>query len=155
MKYWLMKSEPDVFGISDLERAPSQRSAWDGVRNYQVRNMMRDEMRIGDLAFFYHSSCAEPGIYGVMRIAKEGYPDHTALDPMHDHFDPKSKPDQPTWYMVDVEFVERFKHPVTLDQLRAHADRLTDMLVLKRGNRLSITPIATDEWTYITALAQR
>jgi len=154
MKYWLMKSEPDVFGISDLERAPSQRSAWDGVRNYQVRNMMRDEMRIGDLAFFYHSSCAEPGIYGVMRIAKEGYPDHTALDPMHDHFDPKSKPDQPTWYMVDVEFVERFKHPVTLDQLRAHADRLTDMLVLKRGNRLSITPIATAEWKYITALAR-
>ncbi len=154
MKYWLMKSEPDVFGISDLERAPSQRSAWDGVRNYQVRNMMRDEMRIGDLAFFYHSSCAEPGIYGVMRIAKEGYPDHTALDPMHDHFDPKSKPDQPTWYMVDVEFVERFKRPVTLDQLRAHADRLTDMLVLKRGNRLSITPIATAEWKYITALAR-
>jgi predicted RNA-binding protein with PUA-like domain len=154
MKHWLMKSEPDVFSITDLRDAKHQRSAWDGVRNYQVRNMMRDEMRIGDLAFFYHSSCDEPGIYGIMRIVKEGYPDSTALDPSHDHFDPKSNPAQPTWYMVDVEFVEQLAKPVTLERLRAHAEQLPEMLILKRGNRLSVTPITENEWKTVVKLAR-
>jgi predicted RNA-binding protein with PUA-like domain len=153
MKYWLMKSEPSVFGIEDLRKAPKKRSAWDGVRNYQVRNMMRDDMRIGDLAFFYHSSCDEPGIYGIIRIVKEGYPDHTAFDPTNDHFDAKSKPDSPTWYMVDVEFVEQFKRPVTLDRLRANAETLNELLILKRGNRLSVTPITNSEWQRIAELS--
>jgi predicted RNA-binding protein with PUA-like domain len=153
MKYWLMKSEPSVFGIEDLRKAPKKRSAWDGVRNYQVRNMMRDDMRIGDLAFFYHSSCDEPGIYGIIRIVKEGYPDHTAFDPTNDHFDAKSKPDSPTWYMVDVEFVEQFKRPVTLDRLRANAETLNELLILKRGNRLSVTPITNSEWQRIVELS--
>jgi len=153
MQYWLMKSEPSVFGIDDLARAPRKRSAWDGVRNYQVRNMLRDQMSKGDLAFFYHSSCPEPGIYGISRIVKEGYPDATAFDPTHDHFDPKSDPANPTWFMVDVELVERFERPILLDTLRAHAARLPDMLLLRRGNRLSITPITNDEWRYIRALA--
>ncbi len=155
MTHWLMKSEPSVFSIDDLRKAPKKRSAWDGVRNYQVRNMMRDDMRVDDLAFFYHSSCEEPGIYGIIRIAKTGYPDHTAFDPTHDHFDPKSAPDNPTWFMVDVEFVERFDRPVTLDKLRAHADKLTELLVLKRGNRLSITPVTNSEWRYIVALSRK
>jgi predicted RNA-binding protein with PUA-like domain len=153
MQYWLMKSEPSVFGIDDLARAPRKRSAWDGVRNYQVRNMLRDQMRKGDLAFFYHSSCPEPGIYGVSRIVKEGYPDSTAFDPTHDHFDPKSDPADPTWYMVDVELVERFERPILLDTLRTHAAKLPELLLLRRGNRLSITPLTTDEWRYIHALA--
>jgi len=155
MKHWLMKSEPSVFGIDDLKKAPKKRSAWDGVRNYQVRNMMRDDMQVDDLAFFYHSSCDEPGIYGICRIVKTGYPDHTAFDPTHDHFDPKSKPDSPTWYMVDVEFVERFERPVTLEKLRAHAEKLGDFQILKRGNRLSITPVTSAEWRYIVALAHK
>jgi predicted RNA-binding protein with PUA-like domain len=155
MNYWLMKSEPSVFGIEDLYKSPKRRSAWDGVRNYQVRNMMRDEMKVDDLAFFYHSSCDEPGIYGVMRIAKAAYPDATAFDPSNDHFDPKSKPDNPTWLMVDVEFVERFDRPVTLDQLRANADSLDDLLILKRGNRLSITPISSAQWRAINRMSRK
>ena len=155
MNYWLMKSEPSVFSIEDLYKSPKRRSPWDGVRNYQVRNMMRDEMKVGDLAFFYHSSCEEPGIYGVMRIAKPAYPDATALDPSHHHYDPKSKADNPTWLMVDVEFVERFKRPVTLDRLRANADRLADLLILKRGNRLSITPISATQWRTINGLKHK
>ncbi|MEI6458872.1 MAG: EVE domain-containing protein [Pseudomonadota bacterium] len=155
MKHWLMKSEPSVFGIDDLMKAPKKRSAWDGVRNYQVRNMLRDEMQVGDLAFFYHSSCDEPGIYGVIRIVKEGYPDHTAFDPSHDHFDPKSKASDPTWFMVDIEFIEKFERPVTLDKLRVHVDKLSDLLVLKRGNRLSITPLTNAEWRYIVTLAAK
>jgi predicted RNA-binding protein with PUA-like domain len=155
MKYWLMKSEPDVFGIADLCRAPQQRSSWDGVRNYQVRNMMRDDMRVGDLAFFYHSSCAEPGIYGVMRIVKEGHADTTAFDAQHDHFDPKSDPTNPTWYQVDVEFVAQYARPVTLELLRANSDQLSELLILRRGNRLSVTPITPQQWKTIESIAHR
>jgi predicted RNA-binding protein with PUA-like domain len=155
MKHWLMKSEPSVFGIDDLKKAPKKRSAWDGVRNYQVRNMMRDDMQVDDLAFFYHSSCDEPGIYGICRIVKTAYPDHTAFDPTHDHFDPKSKSENPTWYMVDVEFVEKFDRPVTLDTLRAHVEKLGDFQILKRGNRLSITSVTSAQWRYIVALAHK
>ncbi len=154
MKYWLMKSEPSVFSIDALAKAPRKRSHWDGVRNYQVRNMMRDEMRKADLAFFYHSSCDLPGIYGIARIVKEGYPDPTAFDPTHDHFDPKSDPASPTWYMVDVELVEKFAAPVTLDVLKANAERLGDMQILRRGNRLSITPVSAAQWQKTLKLAR-
>ena len=153
MKYWLMKSEPTTFGIDDLAKAPRRRSHWDGVRNYQVRNMLRDEMKKGDLAFFYHSSCERPGIYGVVRIVREGYPDPTAFDPRHAHFDPKSDPAAPTWFMVDVELVRRFATPVTLEKLKANARTLGELIVLKRGNRLSITPVTATQWRKVLALA--
>jgi predicted RNA-binding protein with PUA-like domain len=148
-----MKTEPSTFGIDDLAKAPRRRSHWDGVRNYQVRNMIRDEMRKGDLAFFYHSSCEVPGIYGVARIVREAYPDPTAFDPRHAHFDPKSDPAAPTWYMVDVEFVRRFETPVTLEKLKANARALGEFLILKRGNRLSITPVSATQWRKVLALA--
>lgn len=152
MNYWLMKSEPDVFGIDTLARAPRKTSAWDGVRNYQVRNMLRDQMQKGDLAFFYHSSCAVPGIAGVMKISRAGYPDTTAFDPENPHFDPHSTPQKPMWYMVDVTLVRRFAQVVSLAELHRHA-ALQDMLILRRGNRLSITPVAAKHWRYILKLA--
>lgn len=152
MQYWLMKSEPSTFGIDALARAPRRRTAWDGVRNFQVRNMLRDEMRKGDLAFFYHSSCEVPGIYGIVKIVKEGYPDATAFDAKHHHHDPKSDPDSPTWYVVDVELERRFETPITLETLKANAARLHDPLVLRRGNRLSITPVTAAQWRAILAL---
>lgn len=148
MQYWLMKSEPDVFGIDDLKKAPRKTTHWDGVRNYQVRNMMRDDMQVGDQAFFYHSNCKEPGIVGIMEVVKEGYPDHTAFDPEDPHYDPKSDPDKPRWYMVDVRFRERFPRTVTLAEMR-EMPALQDMLILRRGNRLSVTPIAKKEWNAI------
>ncbi len=154
MKYWLMKSEPSVFGIDTLARARSKRTGWDGVRNYQVRNMLRDEMKKGDLAFFYHSSCEEPGIYGIVRIAKEGHPDPTAFEHGHPHHDPKSSPATPTWYMVEVELVEKFALPITLKTLKANADTLDELLILRRGNRLSITPVTASQWKKVLKLAR-
>ncbi len=153
MNHWLMKSEPSTFGIADLAKAPRRRAAWDGVRNYQVRNMIRDEMKKGDLAFFYHSSCEVPGIYGIAKIFREAYPDATAFDPRHDHFDPKSDPAAPTWLMFDVELVRRFDEPITLETLKANARALEDLLVLRRGNRLSITPVTPTQWRKVLALA--
>jgi predicted RNA-binding protein with PUA-like domain len=153
MKNWLMKTEPTTFGIDDLAKAPRRRSRWDGVRNYQVRNMIRDEMKKGDLAFLYHSSCEVPGIYGVVRIVRESYPDPTAFDPRDAHFDPKSDPAAPTWFMVDVELVKRFATPVTLENLKANARALDDLVVLRRGNRLSITPVTPTQWRKVLALA--
>ena len=152
MKYWLMKSEPSTFGIEDLAKAPRRRSHWDGVRNYQVRNMIRDEIKKGDLAFFYHSSCEVPGIYGIARVVRESYPDPTAFDPRHAHFDPKSDPKAPTWFMFDVELVRRLETPITLEKLKANARALDDLLVLKRGNRLSITPVTATQWRKVLAL---
>ena len=153
MKYWLLKSEPTTFGIDHLARAPRRRAGWDGVRNYQVRNMLRDEMRRGDLAFFYHSSCAVPGIYGIVKIVTNGHPDPTAFDRRDDHYDPKSDPAAPTWYMVDVQLVRRFAAPITLEHMQAHARALGDLLVLRRGNRLSITPVTATQWHDVLALA--
>lgn len=147
-----MKSEPTTFGIDDLAKAPKQRTSWDGVRNYQVRNMLRDEMRKGDLAFFYHSSCEVPGIYGIVKIVKEGYPDPSAFDPKHRYFDDESDPRSPRWYAVDVELERRFANPITLDALKANAKKLDDMLVLRRGNRLSITPVTATQWRRVLAL---
>ena len=153
MNHWLLKSEPDSFSIDALKRAPGQTTAWDGVRNYQARNMLRDSMKKGDLAFFYHSSCDVPGIAGVVRIVKEGYPDKTALDPRHHHYDAGSKPDEPRWFVVDVKLVRKFKHVITLDALRAHAaDELEEFILLRRGNRLSVMPVAKKEWDFILTL---
>ena len=133
MNHWLLKSEPGTFGIDDLAAQPGKTSAWDGVRNYQARNMLRDSMKKGDTAFFYHSSCEIPGIAGIVRIVKEGYPDKTAFDRKHHHYDPDSKPDDPRWYVVDVKLERKFKRIITLDELRPHAsDELSDFVILRR-----------------------
>jgi predicted RNA-binding protein with PUA-like domain len=123
------------------------------VRNYQVRNMLRDEMKAGDLGFLYHSSCDVPGIYGIVKVVKEGYPERAALDRKHAYFDPKSDPAKPTWYSVDVQLEKKIDPPVTLETLRKHAHgALSEMLILRRGNRLSVTPVTRDEWRFITSL---
>lgn len=153
MNYWLMKSEPATFGIDDLARAKNRTTAWDGVRNYQARNFLRDQMKKGDLAFFYHSSCDVPGIAGIVKIVREGYPDRTAFDSKDDHYDPDSDSQSPRWYVVDVQLEKKFDDIITLDALREHAKGpLKDMLLLKRGNRLSITPVTKQEWAFINTL---
>ena len=151
MNYWLFKSEPDVFGIQHLRRKSKQTEHWDGVRNYQARNFMRDDMRAGDLGFFYHSSCATPGITGIVEIVRAGYPDDTAFDPENNHYDPKSTPEKPIWYMVDVRLKHMFNSPVTLQELKNHA-ALSNMKLLARGNRLSVMPVTKREWDYIVKL---
>ncbi len=151
MKYWLMKSEPDVFGIDDLKSRPNQTEHWDGVRNYQARNMMRDEMKKGDQAFFYHSNCKEPGIVGIAEIVKEGYPDFTALDPKQKYYDEKSNPANPRWFMVDVKFKRKFNRTITLEELK-QIKALQDMALVRRGNRLSIMPVTEKQWKLITDL---
>lgn len=153
MRHWLLKSEPDVFSFADLKKRPRKTEPWNGVRNYQVRNMLRDEMAVGDLAFMYHSSCDEPGIVGVIEIVKPGYPDHTAFDRKHDHYDAASKPESPRWYMVDVRLKQRFSRVISLDELRRYESKqLREMLILKRGNRLSITPVDASHWKFIMSL---
>jgi predicted RNA-binding protein with PUA-like domain len=151
MNYWLMKSEPDVFGIDHLERRPNQTEPWDGVRNYQARNMMRDQMQAGDLAFFYHSNCDEPGIVGIMEIARAGYPDPTQFDPESKYFDPKSDPDQPRWFLVDVKFKRRLKRTISLSELKSQPE-LAELAVVRKGNRLSINPVSRQEWEFILGL---
>jgi len=153
MSYWLMKSEPGEFGIDDLIASPDRRTYWDGVRNYQARNFMRNDMQPGDRAFFYHSSCPQPGVAGIVRIASEAYPDHTAFDPTDKHFDPRSDPENPRWYMVDIELDRKLKRVIALAELRAFAgDRLDGLALLRRGNRLSITPVSEDHWDFILSL---
>jgi len=148
MRYWLMKSEPDDVSIDDLAAMPKQTVAWYGVRNYQARNFMRDQMEVGDQAFFYHSSCAEPGIAGIVRISKAAYPDATQFDPKSPYYDPKSKAEDPRWLNVEVKLAR--KTPlVSLTELRAHPE-LEQMRVLQKGNRLSITPVDPAEWDFIT-----
>ncbi len=155
MRHWLFKSEPGEFGIDDLVSMPRKTEHWDGVRNYQARNFMRDEMRKGDLAFFYHSSCAEPGIVGTVRISRKAYPDHTAFDPRDKHYDPKSDPDNPRWFMVDVTLVEKFKSPVTLQTMKHYADSgLENFRLLARGNRLSVMPVSEEHWNFILSLRE-
>lgn len=144
MNYWLMKSEPDVFSIDDLARRPKRTERWDGVRNFQARNFMR-EMRPGDLAFFYHSSCPEPGVAGIIEIARAAYPDFTSWDPKSPYFDPRSKREKPLWYMVDVRFKRHLKRLVPLAELRANP-KLKNMRLLARGNRLSIMPLTPTQW---------
>jgi predicted RNA-binding protein with PUA-like domain len=151
MNHWLLKSEPDVFGIAHLEKRPDKTEPWDGVRNYQARNMMRDDMKKGDLAFFYHSNCKEPGIAGIVKIVRDGYPDHTAFDSKQKYFDPKSDPQNPRWYMVDVRHVRTLKRIITLPELKSHQE-LSDLPLLRRGNRLSVMPISNTHWKFILSL---
>lgn len=152
MKYWLMKSEPDAYSIDHLAAEPGGVDHWDGIRNYQARNFMRDGMTPCDQAFFYHSNCKEPGIAGIMEIAKAAYPDHTVFDPESNYFDPKSDPDNPRWLMVDVRFVRKFDRPVTLRVLR-EVPALKEMRLLARGNRLSIMPVTPKEWRCILKMS--
>jgi predicted RNA-binding protein with PUA-like domain len=153
MSYWLMKSEPNTFSVDDLARAPRKTTHWDGVRNYRARNILRDEMQRGDLAFFYHSNCAQPGIAGIVKVVKTGYPDHTAFDPGDPHFDPDSDSAKPRWYMVDVQLQRKLRRVITLEELKKYrAGALESLMVLQRGNRLSITPVSEAHWKFIVAL---
>jgi len=153
MNYWLFKSEPDAFSIDDLYKMPGRKDHWDGIRNYQARNMMRDDMKKGDLGFFYHSSCAVPAIVGVVTVVKEAYDDHTALDPKSHYFDAKATKENPRWCMVDVKYKKRFKTPITLKALKENR-KLKNMTLLKKGNRLSIMPVTSGEWNSIIAMAE-
>jgi predicted RNA-binding protein with PUA-like domain len=147
--YWLMKSEPDVYSIDDLER--DGREMWDSIRNYQARNMMRDDMRIGDEVFFYHSNCKMPAIAGISRVCSEPYPDPTQFDPDSKYFDPKSTRDEPRWILVDVEFVRKLEQPISLAEIKAHPG-LDDMILTRRGNRLSIMPVSKEHWDIILTM---
>ena len=152
MRYWLLKSEPSTFSIDDLARAPHKTTGWDGVRNFQARNFLR-EMSKGDRAFFYHSSCAIPGIAGTVTIVRTAYPDLSAFDPQDHHYDPKSDPERPAWFAVDVKLDIRFPQLISLDRLRQHAERqLKNLVILRRGNRLSVTPVEKSEWDFIHSL---
>lgn len=151
MRYWLMKSEPDTFSIDDLRKRPKQTEPWNGVRNYQVRNMMVNEMAPHDLAFFYHSNCKVPGIVGVMEIVSSAYPDLTAQDPLSQYFDPKANRENPRWYCVDVKFVKKFDSIISLESLR-HMPALKNMILLRKGNRLSVTPVGEKEFQIIMKL---
>jgi len=150
-RYWLMKTEPSAFSLDDLKAKGVE--PWDGVRNYQARNLMRDEMRVGDGVLFYHSSTDPPGVVGLAEIAREGYPDPTAFDPKAAHYDPKSRPEAPTWYLVDVRFVRAFPRIVTLAELKA-TPGLEHMKVVQRASRLSVQPVTPDEWRIVVALAE-
>ncbi len=153
MKYWLFKSEPDAFSIDDLASMRGKKDHWDGIRNYQARNLMRDDMRKGDLGFFYHSSCKIPGIVGTVEIVKEAYPDHTAFDPEQKYYDAKSDPDNPRWLMVDIKLRQKFKHIISLSDLR-DMPGLKEMMLLRKGSRLSIQPVAATEWKTILKVAE-
>jgi predicted RNA-binding protein with PUA-like domain len=146
-----MKSEPDAFGINDLCQKPCQTEHWDGVRNYQARNMMRDAMKLGDQVFFYHSNCTAPGIVGIMELVREGYADFSAFDPNDKHFDPKSDPAKPRWFMVDVKHVRTLSRTISLQELKQHPE-LADLALVKRGNRLSIMQVSKQQWDFILSL---
>ena len=150
-QYWLMKSEPGEFSIQDLKNRPNQTEPWDGVRNYQARNFMRDDMRIGDRVLFYHSRI-NLSVVGTARIVKESYPDHTAWDHNSPHFDPKSTPEKPIWCMVDIQFEAEFPRPIPLPELRSFPE-LKGMVLLKKGNRLSIFPVTASEFQTVLSLA--
>ncbi len=153
MHYWLMKTEPGSFGVEQLAAAPRRTTAWDGVRNYQARNMLRDRMRRGDQALLYYSSCEVPGVVAVMEIVREGYPDPTAFERGHPHYDPDSDPKSPRWFMVDVRLKRRLARTITLAELRAHAGReLAGMVLLRPGNRLSVMPVESAHWRFILSL---
>ena len=152
MKYWLVKSEPDAFSLQDLQNGPDSTSSWDGVRNYQARNFMRDEMKVGDRVLFYHSNAKPPGVVGTARVVREAYPDHTAWDPDSKYFDPRSTEEKPIWMMVDVKFESAFAQLISLDELREEA-ALKDMLLLRKGMRLSVMPVTEGEFRTVLALA--
>ena len=149
MAYWLMKSEPDVYGIDDLKRDKVE--PWDGIRNYQVRNMFRDQMKVGDLAFFYHSNCKPPAVVGIMTIASEAYPDHTQFDPKSRYYDAKSDKENPRWLLVDVKYKRKLKREITLQELKENK-KLKDFRLNQKGNRLSVIPVKKSEWDLILGL---
>jgi len=153
MRYWLMKSEPSTFGIDDLATTRGRTTSWEGVRNFQARNMLRDDMSVGDLAFFYHSSCPEPGIAGIVEVVRAGYPDPSAWDRKSEYYDAKSTEKKPLWYTVDVRLKEQLPAVLPLATLREHAEgKLDGLLLLRRGNRLSITPVEAAHWKFILSL---
>ena len=152
MRHWLIKSEPEEFSIDDLRDAPKRTSHWDGVRNYQARNFMRDDMQPGDRVLFYHSNCETPAVVGIAEVASEAYPDHTAFDPDDPHFDPKSDPDQPRWMMVDIRYLRHLERPIPLAELKEHADALDGFALIRRGNRLSVMPVEPEHWAFILSL---
>ncbi|MBI5137123.1 MAG: EVE domain-containing protein [Nitrospirae bacterium] len=152
-RYWLMKSEPGCFSLDDLEASPGRITCWDGVRNYQARNMLRDDLKAGDGVLFYHSNTKPVGVVGLCEVVRAGYPDPTAFDPRAGHFDPKSDPARPTWYVVDVRFVRALPRCVTLDELK-RAPGLEDMKVVQRGQRLSVQPVTRQEWDIVLSLAE-
>ena len=149
-----MKSEPNEFSIDNLKKMPKQTEHWDGVRNYQARNFMRDDMKKGDQVFFYHSNCDEPGIVGIAEVVKEGYPDFTAWDPKDKHYDPKTDPDNPRWMMVDIRFVRKLKHTISLKALKENP-ALKDMQLVQRGSRLSVMPVEKKEWQAILKMESK
>lgn len=152
-KYWLIKSEPEEFSWNDLKKSKDKTTYWDGVRNYQARNFLRDEMMKGDLVLFYHSNADPLAIMGVCEVVKEGYPDHTQFDPDNDHHDPKADPENPTWIMVDIKFKKEFKNPVTLDEIKSNS-KLKNMRLIQRGNRLSVMPVTKEEFDEIVKMGQ-
>jgi predicted RNA-binding protein with PUA-like domain len=148
MKYWLVKTEPSVFSWDDLQKLPHQTSPWEGVRNYQARNFMRDEMKLGDRVFFYHSVAKPLAIMGIAQVVKEAYPDPFAFDPKSDYYDPKSSPENPRWVMVDLQFESAFTPPITLDKLK-QTSGLEEMMLLRKGSRLSVQPVTAQEWEIV------
>lgn len=151
-RYWLMKSEPLAFSLEDLKNAKNQTTSWDGVRNYQARNLMRDEIKAGDGVLFYHSNIPSPAIVGIAEVVREGHPDNTAMDPKSDHYDPRASRDNPVWYMVDIRYKAGLPAPLTRNDLREHPV-LSQMDVLKKGNRLSVQPVTKQQWQAIMELA--
>jgi len=152
MNYWLIKSEPETFSIEDLKNAPGKREHWDGIRNYQARNFIRDDMQKGDLVFFYHSSCEEPGIVGICEVVSDAYPDHTAFDPTGKYYDADSTPENPRWLMRDIKFRRKTKRLIGLAEIKQHAERLEGFPLIRRGNRLSIMPVSPEHWDFILSL---
>ncbi len=152
MNYWLMKTEPSCFSLDDLKNRPNGTDCWDGVRNYQARNLLRDAFRVGDGVLIYHSSCAEPAIVGLAQVVRAGYPDHTARDPRERHFDPRATEEEPIWYMVDVRYVRHLPQPLNRDFLRSHPV-LSTMGVLRRGDRLSVQPVTAEQWEAVVVLS--
>lgn len=153
-KYWLLKTEPETYSIDDLANEPEQTTCWDGVRNYQARNMMRDEMKKGDQVLLYHSNAKPPSVVGIAKIVRESYPDHTSWDPQDKHFDEKSTPENPRWFMVDIRLVKKFRRAVGLDELKATVE-LDGMELLRKGSRLSVQPVTPDEFKIVTGLASK
>ena len=152
-KYWLIKSEPESFSFNDLKKSKNQTTFWDGVRNYQARNFLRDEMKKGDQVLFYHSNSDPLAVMGICEVVKEGYPDHTQFDPDNDHYDPRADPKNPPWIMVDVKFVKEFKTPVTLDAIKSNP-KLKNMRLIARGNRLSVMPVTKEEFDEIIKIRE-
>jgi predicted RNA-binding protein with PUA-like domain len=154
MQYWLFKSEPNTYSIDNLINATDKTTHWEGVRNYQVRNFLRDEIKVGDQAFFYHSNSKPPGIAGIIEIIKCGYPDDSALDVKSNYFDPKSTIESPIWYQVDVRFLKKFTHYISLDRIKKTPE-LKNMMLLQKGSRLSITKVTEEEWNFICYLCKQ